>query len=236
MVERTTVSRASEIERLGGAHVRIVQPGDTIYGIAFANGLDANRLAAWNKITDTSRVQVGQRLRLTEPAGFKMPAPAVKKTQTASVSKPNMPSKPVSQSKSKPAKPAQTPNKPSNQQRLDSWRWPTKGKVVARFNPRSGQQGINIAGKLGQPVIAARSGEVVYVGNGLKGYGNLVIIKHDERFISAYAHNQETFVREGEKLNAGQRVATMGEIGQQAALHFQIRVNGEPVQPVKYLP
>jgi lipoprotein NlpD len=117
------------------------------------------------------------------------------------------------------------------------WTWPTKGRVVANFAPSAGRQGIDISGENGQAVLASSSGEVVYVGNGLKGYGNLVIVKHNEEYLSAYAHNKETFVREGQRINTGYRIASLGKNKLKSnVLHFQIRQHGKPVDPKKYLP
>lgn len=237
--ERATIDALLEVENLGGAHIRIVQPGDTLYGIAFENGLDANLLAAWNGIKHKNRLPVGQRLRLTEPVGFVMP----KQSRRAENN--------TQQNSSTANRSAHaTSNKVSNKVRAKSkknggdstpksngiqWRWPTEGSVMVPFSSRSGQQGIDIKGSLGQPVLAAASGEVVYVGNGLKGYGNLVILKHDDEYLSAYAHNQETFVQEGQRINVAQRIGSMGKnrAGIQA-LHFQIRRHGEPVNPMNY--
>ncbi len=236
--ERVTVTRAQETEKIGGAHIRIVQSGDTLYAIAFANGLDAQRLAAWNSIGVKDKLPVGKRLRLTRPVGFVEP-PKVQKPSsqrpsraTTVVASPSPPKPAVTDVDrgSRPASPT------ANRSNDDRWRWPSSGKVVKNFDLRRGQQGVDIAGNLGQAVTAARAGETVYVGNGLKGYGNLVILKHGDEFLSAYAHNLETFVNEGQMIEAGQRIATMGQIKQTAALHFQIRRHGEPVNPRNYLP
>ncbi len=236
--ERVTVTRAQETEKIGGAHIRIVQSGDTLYAIAFANGLDAQRLAAWNSIGVKDKLPVGKRLRLTRPVGFVEP-PKVEKTPpqrpsraTTVVASPSPP-KPVVKDVNRETQPSQTA---ANKFNGDRWRWPSSGKVVKNFDLKRGQQGVDIAGKLGQAVTAARTGEAVYVGSGLKGYGNLVILKHGDEFLSAYAHNLETFVNEGQMIEAGQRIATMGQIEQTAALHFQIRRHGEPVNPRNYLP
>ena len=226
--ERKTITVREEAERLGGTHIRIVQPGDTLYGIAFANGLDAKKLAAWNRVNDTSKLRVGQRIRLTRPIGFVEQRPANKATAKTGTAKTSPQSKP--KSRPAPATPAAKSSKTL------AWRWPTSGGVTARFNVSSGQQGITVSGKQGQTIVAAHAGEVVYVGNGLKGYGNLVILKHDQDFLSAYAHNLETFVTEGQQLKAGQRLATMGLLRGSPALHFQIRKHGEPVDPLRFLP
>ena len=117
------------------------------------------------------------------------------------------------------------------------WQWPTAGNVKRGFNNTASKKGINIAGRLGQPVYAASGGDVVYSGSGLVGYGNLVIIKHDDVFLSAYGHNRRLLVKEGEKVKPGQMIAEMGETAKDGALlHFEIRQEGKPVDPMRYLP
>ena len=256
VVERQTIDSRVEAERIGGRRIRIVQPGDTLYAIAFENGLDAQQLAHWNSITDTSRLGVGQRIRLTKPLNHRehhvVTNRAVAGGRAVLVERHDQPQTVTNRSTSNAssalssAKPA--PNKTfakppkealakSNSVANTNWQWPTKGRVITKFATKLGQQGIDIQGKAGQPVVAAQNGEVVYVGNGLKGYGNMIIIKHDERFLSAYAHNQETFVREGQQIQANARIATLGRNRQQTeALHFQIRRDGQPVNPLSYLP
>lgn len=119
-----------------------------------------------------------------------------------------------------------------------NWHWPTKGKITGNFSPDGGgNKGIDIAGKKGQPVLAAAGGRVVYAGNALRGYGNLIIIKHNDDFLSAYAHNDTMLVREQQEVKAGQKIATMGETGTTSThLHFEVRYKGKPVNPLRYLP
>jgi lipoprotein NlpD len=118
-----------------------------------------------------------------------------------------------------------------------TWSWPTKGKIVANFNENGGPKGVQIAGALGQPVLASAAGRVVYTGSGLRGYGNLVIIKHNNTFLSAYAHNRQILVKQGDSVTRGQRIAEMGDSdASQVMLHFEIRREGKPVDPVKFLP
>jgi lipoprotein NlpD len=118
------------------------------------------------------------------------------------------------------------------------WRWPTQGQVIGRYvNGDPTQQGINIGGKAGQPVLAAGDGVVVYSGAGLVGYGELIIIKHSNEWLSAYAHNRRRLVAEGTKVKAGETIAEMGRTGAiRDMLHFEIRRNGKPVDPLQYLP
>jgi len=118
-----------------------------------------------------------------------------------------------------------------------NWHWPTKGHLIAGFSIAKGKQGIDIQAPNGEPVLASASGEVVYVGNSLKGYGNLVIIKHNQSYLSAYAHNSSILVSEGQRIASRQKIGTVGLNKQRVnALHFQIRKNGKPVNPINYLP
>ncbi|MGF1687696.1 peptidoglycan DD-metalloendopeptidase family protein [Photobacterium japonica] len=127
--------------------------------------------------------------------------------------------------------------KPSNT-KVDKWTWPTKGRVIARFsNAENGNKGLDIAGQRGQAIEASADGVVVYAGNALRGYGNLVIIKHSEDFLSAYAHNDQMYVKEQQRVKVGQKIATMGSSGtNNVRLHFEIRYKGKSVDPMRYLP
>ena len=117
------------------------------------------------------------------------------------------------------------------------WIWPASGKIVAGFSESANLKGIDIAGKPGQPVVASAAGKVVYAGTGLRGYGKLVIVKHNNTFLSAYAHNREILVKEGQQVAKGQKIAEMGDTdADQVKLHFEIRRLGKPVDPAKFLP
>ena len=133
-------------------------------------------------------------------------------------------------------KPKPTP-KPSNT-KVDKWTWPTQGRVIARFsNSENGNKGLDIAGQRGQAIKASADGVVVYAGNALRGYGNLVIIKHSEDFLSAYAHNDQMYVKEQQRVKVGEKIATMGSTGtNNVRLHFEIRYKGKSVDPMRYLP
>lgn len=260
--ERTVLTVRQQSEKIGGQIVRIVQSGDTLYGISFESNLDVNQLAAWNGIADTSRLRVGQRVRLTKPLEF-VAKPMVKKRPNrghlnkTSVSQAESDDR-NSQEKSKLAvakstgqaspkpKPKRITTKPLNTKRVAAaksrnvagvtWSWPFNGKVIRRFSPSSTQQGIDILGSRGQAVTVSAPGEVVYVGNSLKGYGNLVIIKHNDNFLSAYAHNQKILVSEGQMVSYGEVIGAVGTNNRREnALHFQIRRNGKPVNPLSYL-
>ncbi|WP_025472497.1 murein hydrolase activator NlpD, partial [Yersinia pestis] len=126
----------------------------------------------------------------------------------------------------------------SNGGPVSGWRWPTDGKTIDSFSAsEGGNKGIDIAGSRGQPILATASGRVVYAGNALRGYGNLIIIKHNDDYLSAYAHNDTMLVREQQEVKAGQKIATMGSTGTSSVrLHFEIRYKGKSVNPLRYLP
>ena len=228
-----------------GSHV--VQRGDTLYSIAFRYGWDWKALAANNGLREPFTIYPGQRLSLASRSGSAAPrssAPA------STASRP--PSGGAVQSR--PTTPAPTPApapRPSSQQTvtqkpastpapaaLTGWQWPAQGPLIARFQSNTSlNKGIDIAGQLGQPVKAAANGSVVYAGRGLIGYGDMIIIKHDENYLSAYAHNSRLLVKEGEQVKVGQQIAEMGSSGtDRVKLHFEIRRRGQPVDPLGYLP
>jgi lipoprotein NlpD len=121
--------------------------------------------------------------------------------------------------------------------RISQWDWPATGVIFRGFGPSLGRKGIDIVGQPGQNISASAGGKVVYAGNGLRGYGNLIIVKHNDEFLSAYAHNRKIFVREGEWVKRGQKIAEMGNSGaERVMLHFEIRRTGKPVDPREYLP
>ena len=242
-----------------------VQRGDTLYGIAFRHRLDFKDVAEWNGIRPPYLVYPGQVLRLRtagasdrSTATIAVPRPAsprsdprpvagsgtVERIANAPAGKPpvSAPEQPVSQVPTPPAEVAApavtvTPTAPPSTG-APVWRWPTSGDVVSRFvagDPT--RQGINIAGSSGQVVHAAANGVVVYSGAGLIGYGELVIVKHNDEFLSAYGHNRKRLVAEGEQVQAGQPIAEMGRSGAaRDMLHFEIRRKGKPVDPLAHLP
>jgi lipoprotein NlpD len=193
----------------------VVRAGETLFTIAWRYGKDYRDLARWNDLGDGSLIFPGQVIRLTASA-----AGTTTRTTT---------------SRSKPAASAPTQSKP---QPPPPWDWPTRGEIVAEFDGRpGGGTGLVIGGRAGQAVRAAAAGRVVYSGGGLIGYGQLIILKHNDTYLSAYGHNESLLVREGETIKKGQRIATMGEgPGQEPRLHFEIRRNGKPVNPRQYLP
>jgi lipoprotein NlpD len=204
--------------------VAVVQRGQTVYRIATENGITALDLALWNDIPPPYTIHPGQRLRLY-PGGQRGVA-------TARPVAPRPSPAPASRMPAAPA-PVVAPAASSI-----GWRWPADGSVIATFltgDPT--RQGIDIAGAGGQPVRAAGDGVVVYSGSGLVGYGELVIVKHNDQWLSAYGHNRARLVNEGQLVKAGQQIAEMGRSGAaRDMLHFEIRYNGKPVDPLAYLP
>lgn len=227
-----------------GAPVRVVdgaykvRKGDTLYGIAFRHGLDYRDVAGWNRISAPYTIYPGQVLRLRAPTRTaQRPAPPVR--QPAAPSRPvtTMPAPAKPPVKPTPASPAK-PSAPVPAAAPGRWQWPTQGQVVARYvagDPT--QQGIAIAGSAGQPVQAAADGVVVYSGTGLVGYGEVIIVKHSDEWLSAYGHNRKRLVAEGEAVKSGQTIAELGRSGtSRDMLHFEIRRNGKPVDPLTLLP
>ncbi len=201
----------------GYGDVHIVRKGETLYAIAWRYGKTPQDIARWNRLGDGSLIYPGQRLRLSGPAAVTRSAPA-KRTANKTPSNRPLPS---------------IPSQPS-----PKWAWPTRGKVSVEFGAKPGTgTSILIDGRSGQSIIAAAPGRVVYAGSGLMGYGQLVIVKHNETYLSAYGYNATLLVEEGDQIRQGQKVATMGEGPERKArLHFEIRRNGEPVDPRTYLP
>jgi lipoprotein NlpD len=192
----------------------IVRRGETLFSIAWRYGKDPSDVARWNQLGDGSLIHPGDTIRLAPPTG----------SSSRSSSSGSRPAP-----KSLPKVPTQPP---------PPWGWPTNGRVGVDFGGKPGTgTGILIDGKAGQPIIAAASGRVVYAGSGLIGYGQLIIVKHNDTYLSAYGYNASLLVKENEQIKKGQRIATMGEGPERKArLHFEIRRNGKPVNPRQYLP
>ncbi len=206
----------------------VVRKGETLYSIAWEHGLDYRKVARWNNIPRPYTIFPGQKIKLGGVSEKK----SAQKTKTKVVSKHGN----VTQAKNKNNVAAKKHN--NNKNRKITWRWPTEGRIISRYSAKDpGKKGLDIEGRMGQPILAAASGEVVYSGNGLRGYGNLIIIKHNEIYFSAYAHNHNLFVKEAEKVKLGQKIADMGNSEtSRPMLHFEIRRNGKPSNPLKYLP
>ncbi|GGY69330.1 peptidoglycan-binding protein LysM [Cellvibrio zantedeschiae] len=208
--------------------------GETLFSIAWRYGVDLKKLAEFNGIKSPYTIYPSQQIKLDIRASN---GRASQSNGVGDVSKYPATKNPSGRSKNGTAVSRLSSNS-DNLQSSPKWQWPVPGKPIALFQGDSGlNKGIDLSGKLGEPVLAAASGRVVYAGSGLSGYGKLLIIKHNETFLSAYAHNDEISVKEGDLVKAGQRIADMGSSGtDRVKLHFEIRSEGSPVDPLKYLP
>ncbi len=212
------VADISTIEHIPQSGFYRVGPGETLYSIAWRYGLDYRYLARINQIAPPFHVIASQRIYLHPKPSTKTLLVKTIRPGKASIITPAIPPV-VEHEVFKP---------------IRQWNWPARGPVI---NPYSSlNKGINIAGRLGSPIYATAAGQVVYSGSGLRGYGKLIIIKHNMTYLSAYAHNKVILVKEGQSVKAGQRIAEMGNTGaRQVMLHFEIRRNGQPVNPLSYL-
>ncbi|WP_213295328.1 peptidoglycan DD-metalloendopeptidase family protein [Paraburkholderia sacchari] len=218
-----------------------VKPGDTLYRIALENGQNYRDVATWNNLTNPNQIEVDQLLRVAPPNGASSAPGAV--AAPAPGAQPGSSAMPPIYGSGAGATPpvAAVPPQASGSDTAAapgsvSLAWPVRGPVLNRFDDAK-NKGINIGGAAGDPVKAAGDGRVVYAGNGLRGYGNLIIIKHDATFLTAYAHNRALMVKEGDAVTKGQKVAEMGNTdSDRVMLHFEVRRQGKPVDPMKYLP
>ena len=223
----------------------VVRPGDTLFSIAFRYGWDYKALAARNGIAAPYTIRPGQAIRFDEPGSTSSrvvtsTSPSSKTTVTR---RPAGTPPPVKSSSTTATAPIVTPSTaptqvPAAERSSGGWAWPANGVLIGKFASNGSlNKGIDIAGELGQPVFAASDGSVVYAGIGLRGYGELVIIKHNETYVSAYGHNRRLLVREGQQVKVGQTIAEMGSTGtDRVKLHFEIRRLGKPVDPLQFLP
>ncbi len=198
-----------------------VQKGDTIYALARIHSITPADLIAWNNLSNPSTIYPGQTIRLYPQGSGAGRAPTTVVTAPRGTASSTTATTPAATVRSN-----------------ISWRWPADGAVVGRFVAgETTKQGVDIAGTSGQAVKAAADGVVVYSGAGLVGYGELIIVKHNEQWLSAYGHNRKRLVNEGQSVKAGQQIAEMGRTGaNRDMLHFEIRYNGKPVDPQQYLP
>ena len=223
---------ASVTDRSGGSNDPTppgyyrVKKGDTLARIALDNGQAPRDVTQWNKAINPSFnpnvIEVGDLILVKPPSGSKSVKVAEKKPTTDKSDSPASATAPEAVKTEVVAEPGI---------RLS---WPAKGKVTSEFSETN--KGIDIAGKVGEPILAASDGKVVYAGNSLRGYGNLVIVKHDNTYLTAYAHNSKLLVKEGDSVRKGQKIAEMGDTDTTSPkLHFELRVNGKPVNPTPYL-
>jgi lipoprotein YgeR len=201
-----------------------VERGDTVSKIARANGQSVQSIVRWNSLSNPDSIEVGQVLRIAPPGNAATTAQSTMGSRSAS--------KPAASAPRAPAA-VQAPSSPASSISLI---WPTNGTVVRRFDG-SNSKGIDIAGAAGTPIVAAASGTVVYAGNGLRGYGNLLIVKHNADYLTAYAHNRVLLVKEGQTVKQGEKIAEMGDTDtDRTMLHFELRYEGRSVDPSRALP
>ena len=220
-----TVKVMPGAENAGKPGYYTVQRGDTLTRIALDHGHSWRDLASWNSLPNAHLIEVGQVLRVASPSATVESSGVVVQPLGVSAEVATAP-KPV-------ATPTPTPS--ANDEGL-GFAWPASGSVIGGFDEAK-NKGLDIGGKAGDPVQAAADGQVVYAGAGLRGYGNLIILKHNNTFLTAYAHNQALLVKEDQKVRKGQKIAEMGKTdADRVKLHFEIRRQGKPVDPAKYLP
>jgi lipoprotein NlpD len=220
------VKQPQGFENAGKPGYYTVKPGDTMIRIALENGQSVQDVARWSQVDNPNRIEVGQVLRVAPPASDVVVKPVTKPSVVAA----SAASAPASASSSA------SPAKPAVAEGDINFVWPANGAVVAGFDEVK-NKGLDISGAAGDPVLAAADGRVVYVGAGLRGYGNLIILKHDNVFLTAYAHNQALLVKEDQSVLKGQKIAEMGNSdADRVKLHFEVRRQGKPVDPAKHLP
>ena len=212
-------------ENLGKPGYYEVQAGDNLFRIGRNFGRSVAELARWNGLSDPYIIEIGDVLRVAPAGSSATAANTTGSSSTTSASNSNS-SAPGNPTGSSPAMPDTGIN----------WAWPSNGPLLQGFDAAK-NKGVDIAGKAGDPVLAAADGSVVYAGSALRGYGNLVIVKHGSTFVTAYAHNQTILVKDGQSVKRGQKIAEMGQSeADRVKLHFEIRKNSNPVDPMQYLP
>ncbi|MBU3738914.1 MAG: LysM peptidoglycan-binding domain-containing protein [Rhodoferax sp.] len=220
-------------ENAGKPGYYTVKPGDTLIRIGLENGQSYRDIARWNALENPNRIEVGQVLRVVPPASAQAAARPVAPAVTP-VAGSQVAAAPLSRA-SAPAAAAAPPG-PASPDDDVTWMWPASGPVIAGFDEQK-NKGVDLAGSAGDPVLAAADGRVVYVGAGLRGYGNLIILKHNNPYLTAYAHNQTLLIKEDQTVRRGQKIAEMGSSdADRVKLHFEVRRQGKPVDPTKYLP
>ena len=240
------VKQPPGFENAGKAGYYTVKPKDTLIGIGLETGQSHKDIARWNSLENPNRIEVGQVLRVTPPVADSV---AVAKPVALGVATATPiaagPAKPASAPAAAPAStatpssaPVVTPAATTAAASDDdiAWIWPSSGAVLSGFDETK-NKGLDIGGTAGEPILASADGKVVYAGAGLRGYGNLIILKHNNVFLTAYAHNQSLLVKEDQTVKRGQKIAEMGNSdADRVKLHFEVRRQGKPVDPAKYLP
>ena len=237
----TAVKQPPGFENAGKAGYYTVKPGETLIRIGLETGQNWKDIAAWNNLEQPNQISVGQVLRVLPPTAT-LAAAASAPESNGVVTRP-IGSGSVASTQVQPGQnsaPAARPAEPAAATAtVDSglnWIWPVPGPVLAGFDEVK-NKGLDLGGTAGEPVLAAADGRVVYVGAGLRGYGNLIILKHDNTYLTAYAHNKTLLVKEDQAVRRGQKIAEMGNSdADRVKLHFEVRRQGKPVDPLKYLP
>ncbi|WP_180128041.1 peptidoglycan DD-metalloendopeptidase family protein [Rhodoferax sp. BLA1] len=229
------VNQPPGFENAGKPGYYTVKPGDTLLRISLEHGQSMQEVVRWNQLENPNRIEVGQVLRVVPPVSSEVVVKPVTKPQVVAT-----PASAPQAAASEPATPASAPasaaSKPALAEDDINWIWPANGSILAGFDDVK-NKGVDIGGKAGEPVLAAADGRVVYVGAGLRGYGNLIILKHNNVYLTAYAHNQTLLVKEDQSVLKGQKIAEMGSSdADRVKLHFEVRRQGKPVDPTKYLP
>ena len=221
-------------ENAGKPGYYTVKPGDRLIRIGLDHGQAYRDIARWSNIDNPDRIEVGQVLRIAPPAGEGVVAKPVVMASAAPVAIAPLPAA----SAAKPAAPVVAPSAQPAASNDDDpvFIWPNNGAVLVSFDEVK-NKGLDISGVAGDPVLASADGRVVYAGSGLRGYGNLVILKHNNTYLTAYAHNQKLLIKEDQSVKKGQKIAEMGSSdSDRVKLHFEVRRQGKPVDPSKYLP
>jgi len=228
-------------ENAGKPGYYTVKPGDTLIRIALESGQGHRDVARWNALENPNKIEVGQVLRVVPPVSEE--SVVAKPVASSKVSSTPLQSQTQSQTqqsaKNEPAPAAGAVSESHAKSGEDdvSFAWPAKGTIVGAFDESKNRKGVDIGGAAGDPVLASADGKVVYAGAGLRGYGNLIILKHNNTYLTAYAHNQSLSVKEDQTVKKGQKIAEMGNSDAESVkLHFEVRKLGKPVDPAQYLP
>lgn len=234
------VKQPPGFENAGKSGYYTVKPGETLIRIGLETGQNWKDIAAWNNLEQPNQISVGQVLRVLPPtatlaAAAESGGVVTRPVGTGSIASTQVQPGQTSAPAARPAEPAASAAPAANESGL-SWIWPVPGPVIAGFDEVK-NKGLDLGGAAGEPVLAAADGRVVYVGAGLRGYGNLIILKHNNVYLTAYAHNKTLLVKEDQAVRKGQKIAEMGNSdADRVKLHFEVRRQGKPVDPTKYLP
>ena len=226
-------------ENAGKPGYYTVKPGDTLIRIALESGQGHRDVARWNALENPNKIEVGQVLRVVPPVSEE--SVVAKPVASSKVNSTPLQSQTQSQTqsaaKNEPAPAAVSESVAKSGEDNVSFAWPAKGTIVGAFDESKNRKGVDIGGAAGDPVLASADGKVVYAGGGLRGYGNLIILKHNNTYLTAYAHNQSLLVKEDQTVKKGQKIAEMGNSDTDSVkLHFEVRKLGKPVDPAQYLP